>query len=61
MSTNNNAGNKIRIYELARELGIEDGTKSLINILRNMGYPVKTAASSIPEEAVQKVKETVKP
>lgn len=61
MSTNNNAGNKIRIYELARELGIEDGTKSLINILRTMGYPVKTAASSISEEAAQKVKETVTP
>lgn len=60
MSTNTNAGGKIRVYELARELGIED-SKSLINILRGMGYPVKTAANSIPNEAVQKVRETVTP
>ena len=60
MSSNTNAGGKIRVYELARELGIED-SKSLINILRGMGYPVKTAANSIPNEAVQKVRETVTP
>ena len=60
MSSNNSAGSKVRVYELARELGIED-SKSLINILRGMGYPVKTAANSIPDEAVQKVRETVTP
>ncbi len=60
MGNSNNSGGKTRVYELARELGIED-SKSLINILRGMGYPVKTAANSIPDEAVFKVRETVTP
>ncbi len=56
----NNPNGKIRVYELARDLGMED-SKPLIRILRGMGYPVNTASNSIPDDAVQKVKETVVP
>ncbi|MBQ7569268.1 translation initiation factor IF-2 [bacterium] len=58
---NNNQNGKIRVYELARDLGLEDN-KTLIRILLTMGYSsVKTASSSIPDDAVQKVRETVIP
>ena len=57
---NNTPNGKIRVYELARDLGLDD-SKPLIRILLGMGYPVKTASSSITDEAVQKVRDTVKP
>lgn len=51
---------KVRVYELARELGMED-SKPLMQILRNMGYKVKTASSGLSPEAVRKVREVVAP
>lgn len=60
MMGNNTPNGKIRVYELARDLGLDD-SKPLIRILLGMGYPVKTASSSITDEAVQKVRDTVKP
>jgi translation initiation factor IF-2 len=51
---------KVRVYELARELGMDD-SKPLIKILKDMGYDVKTASSSLPDEAVRKVREVVAP
>lgn len=57
---NSTPNGKIRVYELARDLGLDD-SKPLIRILLGMGYPVKTASSSITDEAVQKVRDTVKP
>lgn len=51
---------KVRVYELARELGMED-SKPLMRILRDMGYKVKTASSGLSEEAVRKIREVVAP
>lgn len=51
---------KIRVYELARELGMDD-SKPLMKILKDMGYDVKTASSSLPDEAVRKVREVLAP
>lgn len=51
---------KVRVYELARELGMED-SKPLMRILRDMGYKVKTASSGLPSDAVKKIKEVVAP
>ncbi len=60
MGSNSNTGAKVRVYELARELGMDD-SKPLMRILKDMGYPVKTASSSIPDDAVKKVREIVAP
>ena len=51
---------KVRVYELARELGMED-SKPLMRILRDMGYKVKTASSGLEAEAVRKIREVVAP
>lgn len=51
---------KVRVYELARELGMDD-SKPLIRMLKDMGYDVKSASSGLPSEAVRKVKEVVAP
>ncbi len=51
---------KVRVYELARELGMED-SKPLMRILRDMGFKVKTASSGLPADAVKKIKEVVAP
>jgi len=51
---------KVRVYELARELGMDD-SKPLMKILRDMGYDVKTASSTLSDEAVKKIREVVAP
>jgi translation initiation factor IF-2 len=51
---------KVRVYELARELGMDD-TKPLIKILKDMGYDVKSASNSLSDEAVRKIREVVAP
>jgi translation initiation factor IF-2 len=51
---------KVRVYELARELGMED-SKPLMRILRDMGYKVKTASSGLSPDAVRKIREVVAP
>ncbi len=51
---------KLRVYELARELGMED-SKPLMRILRDMGYKVKTASSGLSPDAVRKIREVVAP
>ena len=47
---------KVRVYELARELGMDD-SKPLMKILRDMGYDVKTASNTLSDEAVKKIRE----
>lgn len=52
---------KVRVYELARELGMDD-SKPLMRILKDMGYTdVKSASSGLSAEAVRKVREVVAP
>lgn len=51
---------KVRVYELARELGMED-SKPLMRILKDMGYKVKTASSGLSPDAVRKIREVVAP
>ncbi len=51
---------KIRVYELARELGMED-SKPLIKMLKDMGFEVKTASSSLPDDVVARVREVWAP
>jgi len=51
---------KVRVYELARELGMDD-SKPLMKILRDMGYDVKTASNTLPNDAVRKIREVVAP
>ena len=60
MGSNSNTSTKVRVYELARELGMDD-SKPLMRILKDMGYPVKTASSSITSDVVKKVREIVIP
>lgn len=50
---------KIKVGKLAKDLGID--TKELLSILKDLGVPAKTAASSVDDEAAQVVKEVVKP
>ena len=45
---------KKRIYELAKELGLE--SKILIARLEEIGIPVKTASASLEEDAVERIK-----
>ena len=47
---------KFRLYELARELGMDD-TKPLIKILKDMGYDVKTASNTLSDEAVRRIRD----
>lgn len=51
---------KVRVYELARELGMDD-SKPLMKLLRDMGYDVKTASNTLSDEAVKKIREVVAP
>jgi translation initiation factor IF-2 len=51
---------KVRVYELARELGMDD-SKVLIRMLKDMGFDVKSASSGLSAEAVRKVREVVAP
>ncbi|MGE0488453.1 MAG: translation initiation factor IF-2 [Vulcanimicrobiota bacterium] len=51
---------KVRVYELARELGMED-SKHLMRIIRDMGIKVKTASSGLSADAVRKIREVVAP
>ena len=51
---------RVRVYELARELGMED-SKPLMRILRDMGYRVRTASSGLSPEAVRTIREVVAP
>jgi len=44
---------KMKVHELAKELSL--ASNDLINKLREMGYSVKAANSSVPEEAVEKL------
>lgn len=45
---------KLKVHELAKEMGIT--SSELIARLRELGYSIKAANSSIPEEAVDKVR-----
>lgn len=45
---------KMKVHELAKELDIS--SSELIEKLRELGYSVKAANSSVPEEAVEKIK-----
>lgn len=51
---------KVRVYELAKELGMDD-SKPLMKLLRDMGYDVKTASNTLSDEAVKKIREVVAP
>lgn len=51
---------KVRVYELARELGMDD-SKPLMRILKDMGIKVKTASSGLSPDAVRKIREVVAP
>jgi N utilization substance protein A len=45
---------KVKVHELAKEMGIS--SNELIAKLREMGYSVKAANSTVPEEAVEKLR-----
>jgi N utilization substance protein A len=45
---------KVKVHELAKEMGLT--SSELIAKLREMGYSVKAANSSVPEEALEKLK-----
>lgn len=45
---------KVKVHELAKEMGIS--SSELIAKLREMGFPVKAANSTVPEEAIEKLK-----
>ena len=47
----------MRVYELARELGME--TKELLPLLQEMGFAVKAPASGIDDERVEAIKQVV--
>lgn len=46
---------KVKVHELAKEMGIQSA--DLIAKLRELGFSVKAANSSVPEEALDKIKE----
>ncbi|MGD0279517.1 MAG: translation initiation factor IF-2 [Smithella sp.] len=48
---------KKRVYELAKELGLE--SKILITRLEEIGIPVKTASASLEEDAVERIKKEI--
>ena len=47
---------KVRVYELAKELGIE--SKTLLNHLKNQGEFVRSASSTIEPPVVRKIRES---
>ena len=47
---------KVRVYELAKELGVE--SKTLLNHLKEQGEFVRSASSTIEPPVVRKIKET---
>ncbi|GAB94727.1 translation initiation factor IF-2, partial [Kineosphaera limosa NBRC 100340] len=47
---------KVRVYELAKELGIE--SKTLLNHLKDQGEFVRSASSTIEPPVVRKIRET---
>ena len=49
---------KVRVYELARELGVE--SKALIAQLQDMGEFVKSASSTIEAPVVRRLRDSVK-
>src|SRR5690242_7257503 len=49
--------NKVRVYELARDLKIE--SKLLVNTLKSIGVSVASHQSSISDEDVEKVKRAI--
>ena len=49
---------KVRVYELAKELGME--SKELLSILNDMGEFVRSASSTIEAPVVRRVSERVK-
>ena len=49
---------KVRVYELAKELGLE--SKDLLNTLNEMGEFVRSASSTIEAPVVRRITEKVK-
>ncbi|MGB3015912.1 MAG: translation initiation factor IF-2 N-terminal domain-containing protein, partial [Candidatus Nanopelagicales bacterium] len=49
---------KVRVYELARELGVE--SKALISQLNDMGEFVKSASSTIGAPVVRRLRDSAK-
>jgi len=49
---------KVRVYELAKELGLE--SKELLSTLKEMGEFVRSASSTIEAPVVRRVTEKVK-
>src|SRR6478736_3502872 len=47
---------KVRVYELAKELGVE--SKTLLNHLKEKGEFVRSASSTIEAPVVRKIRET---
>ena len=47
-------GRKLRVHELAKELGVE--TKDLIAKLEGLGYPAKRPQSALEDEEIERVK-----
>ena len=47
---------KVRVYELAKELGVE--SKTLLNHLKDQGEFVRSASSTIEPPVVRKIRET---
>jgi len=45
---------KIRIYEVARQFNVS--SEAMVNLLREMDFPVKNHMSSIDEETVQRIR-----
>lgn len=50
---------KVKVGALAKELNLT--TKELLKVLKDLGVPAKTAASSIDEESAKVVRDVVKP
>src|SRR2546423_2218326 len=44
----------MRVHELAKELGVS--SKDLLDALEAMGYGVRTASSSVPDETVARLR-----
>ena len=58
--TKKTEGKKIRIHELAKELGLKN-SKSILDALEGLGISGKTASSSIEEDVVSKIKGKLAP
>ena len=48
---------KIRVYELAKELGLDN--KEILAKLRTLNIPVKTHMSVVPEDEIVRVKKSL--